>query len=71
MHKKKPDPIISEVWANRDDYAARLHYDVQAIFRDIRGRQRQSKRQYVAYSARRTAHKGDESYAPGQLTSGK
>ena len=54
MHKKKPDSIISEVWANRDEYAARFNYDVAAIFRDIRIRQKRSNREYLTYPARHT-----------------
>lgn len=64
MPKKKPDPIISEVWANRDEYAARLRYDVAAIFRDIRVRQKRSNRQYHTYPARRTVPEKDHSIAP-------
>jgi len=64
MQKKKPDPIISEVWANRDDYATRLHYDVAVIFRDIRARQEKSNREHFTYLARHTVLEKDHSIAP-------
>ncbi len=64
MQKKQPDPIISEVWANRDEYAARLRYDVAAIFQDIRVRQKKSNREYFTYPARHTVPEEDHSIAP-------
>ena len=64
MPKKKPDPVISEVWSNRDEYAARLRYDVAAIFRDLRSRQIRSNRKYYTYAARHTAAEKDQSIAP-------
>ena len=54
MQTTQTDPIITEVRANRDEYAARFNYDVGAIFRDIRARQEASNREYVRYPARRT-----------------
>ena len=53
MRKTRADPIIEEVRAIRDEYAARFDYDVAAIFRDLRVRQEASEREYVSYSARR------------------
>ena len=48
------DPIIAEIRAVRDEHAARFGYDVGAIFKDIRARQKASGRKYVRYPARRT-----------------
>lgn len=48
-----PDPIIIEVRAIRDEYAARFDYDVGKIFRDLQDRQNASDRKYVCYPARR------------------
>ena len=42
MQTRQPDPIIAEVWAIRRAYAARLDYDVEAIFKDIQARQEAS-----------------------------
>ncbi len=64
MPKKQPDPVISEVWANRDEYAARLRYDLAAIFRDLRSRQTRSNREYCTYPARHTVPEKDHSIAP-------
>lgn len=64
MRKKQPDPIISEVWANRDEYAARFNYDVTAIFRDIQVRQKRSNCEYLTYPARHTAPEKDHSIVP-------
>ena len=53
METSQPDPIIAEVHAVRDAYAARFNYDVGRMFQDIRARQEASKREYVCYPARR------------------
>ena len=53
MQTKRPDPVIAEVHAVRDAYAAQFDNDVAAIFRDIRVRQEASGRKYVRYPARR------------------
>ena len=52
MHTTQPDPIITEVRAIRDEYAARFNYDVGEMFRDIRARQEASDREYVCFPAR-------------------
>ena len=59
MQTRQTDPIIAEVWAIRQAYAARFDYDVEAIFRDIRARQEASGRDYVQLPAR-PAVSGDE-----------
>ena len=55
MQTTRADPIITEVWDNRDDYAAHFNYDAGAIFRDIHVRQEASDREYVRYPARRVS----------------
>lgn len=52
MQTTRADPVIAEVRAVRDGYAARFGYDVSAIFRDLRARQETSGRVYVRYPAR-------------------
>ena len=47
------DPIIAELRAIREAYAAQFDYDVEAMFRDIRARQETSGREYVSLPARR------------------
>ena len=53
MQTVQPDPIITEVRAIRDEYAARFDYDVGKMFRDLQDRQNASDRRYVCYPARR------------------
>lgn len=53
MQTTQLDPIITEVRAIRDEYAARFDYDVGKMFRDLQGRQDASDRRYVCYPARR------------------
>ena len=53
MRKARTDPIIPEIRAFRDEYAARFDYDVAAMFRDLRARQENSGRVYVSLPARR------------------
>ena len=59
MQSTQTDPIIAELRAVRDQHAARFDYDVEAIFRDIRTRQKASGREYVCYPARRASFKPD------------
>ncbi len=53
MQTTQPDPIIAEVHAIRDEYAARFDHDVGRMFQDIRMKQEASKRNHVCYPARR------------------
>ena len=61
MQTTQTDPIIAEVRAVRDEFAARFNYDVGAIFRNIREMQEESGREYVRYPARRVVAGSDES----------
>jgi hypothetical protein len=36
------DPIVEEIRRIRDEHAARFDYDLDAIFRDIKARERQN-----------------------------
>jgi hypothetical protein len=47
------DPIVAEVRRARDTLAAKLNYDVAAIVRDARKRQKQSKRTVVSLKPRK------------------
>ena len=53
METREPDPIIAELRAIRQEYAARFNYDVDAMFRDIRARPEASGREYVRLPSRR------------------
>ena len=63
METTRLDPVIAEVRAVRDGFAARADYDVGAIFQRIREMQDESGREYVSYPARRIAEGSDESLA--------
>lgn len=52
MNTPPNDAIVAEVRASREAHAARFGYDLKAIFRDLRERQRESGREYVRYPAR-------------------
>ena len=55
MQKFRVDPIITELRAVREAYAARFGYDIKAICRDVRARQEASGREYVSFPARPAA----------------
>jgi hypothetical protein len=42
------DPIVDEVRRVRDAHAARFHYDLDAIFRDIKEQEQKSGRTFVS-----------------------
>jgi hypothetical protein len=44
------DEIVEEVRRNRDDYAARFNYDLDAIYHDLKAKERISKRKLVSFS---------------------
>jgi len=47
------DPIVEETRRLREQYAARLGHDLDAIFEDIRRRQQQSGRKRVSFPPRK------------------
>lgn len=49
----KDDPIVSEVRKVRDRHAAKFNYDLDAIYRDLKEREKMSGRSYVSYQPRR------------------
>ena len=53
MRRVPTDPIIAEIRAFRDEYAARFDYDVAAMFKDLQTRQENSGRVYVSLPPRR------------------
>jgi hypothetical protein len=46
------DPIVDEVRRVRDAHAARFNYDLDAIFRDIKEREKKSGHKFIAGVAR-------------------
>ena len=61
METRETDPIIAELRAIRQEYAARFNYDVDAMFRDIRARQEASGRDYVRLPSRRPVSASEDS----------
>ena len=55
-----PDPIVTEIRAIRDEFAAQCGYDIKKMFQQLRERQADSGRKYVRYPARRVAPTEDE-----------
>ena len=49
------DPIVDEVRRVRDAYAARFNYDLDAIFQDIKERERKAGLRFVQGVARQPA----------------
>jgi hypothetical protein len=47
------DPIVEEVRQAREAHAARFHYDLDAIFRDVKEQEKKSGRKFVSFPARR------------------
>jgi hypothetical protein len=45
------DEIVEEVRAIREAHAARLGYDLDAIYQDLKEQEQQSRRQIVAFSS--------------------
>ena len=46
------DPIVAEVRKARDEHAAKFNYDLDAIYRDLKEKERMSGRKYVRYQPR-------------------
>jgi hypothetical protein len=62
------DPIVDEVRKLREEYAARFNHSVDAIFEDLRKREKEMDRPIVSFPARRLAKAG-ESRVPQRLRS--
>lgn len=51
------DPIVEETRKLRKEYAAQFGYDLDAIFRDIREKQKASGHEYVKFPSRKPNRK--------------
>jgi hypothetical protein len=59
------DPIVDEVRRVRDAHAARFHYDLDAIFRDIKEQEMKSGRTFVSFTPPRVeSNKAPQSAGP-------
>ena len=43
------NPILEEIWKYREEYAAKFNYDMDAIFDDIKKREKKSKFKKVKF----------------------
>jgi hypothetical protein len=46
------DPIVAEVRKVREAHAAKFNYDLEAIYRDLKSKERTSGRKYVRFQPR-------------------
>ncbi len=51
------DPVVDETRKCREEYAVKFNHDVDAIFEDIRRRQKQGGRKLVSFPARKPQQK--------------
>ena len=58
------DPIVDEVRRTRDAYAARFHYDLRAIYRDLKEKEKRSGRQVVSYAETSTGVEPNKALQP-------
>ena len=58
------DPIVDEVRRARDAYAARFNYDLRAIYRDLKEREKRSGRKIVSYAENSTRVEPNETLQP-------
>jgi len=49
------DPIVAEIRQIREESAAKFNYDLKAIVQDIQRQERESGREYVTLSSKRSA----------------
>ena len=47
------DPIVAEVDAIREKLAAKFHYDLKAMFDDIKKREKKSGRKVVSFAVKK------------------
>ena len=58
------DPIVDEVRRARDAYAARFNYDLRAIFRDLKDREKRGSRKVVSYAESSTEAEPNKTLLP-------
>ncbi|OGG51724.1 MAG: hypothetical protein A3F84_23545 [Candidatus Handelsmanbacteria bacterium RIFCSPLOWO2_12_FULL_64_10] len=60
------DPIVEEVRKARDAYAKRFNYDLDAIYRDLKEKERKSGRVVVPCPTREVAGNSSEEVRAGE-----
>jgi len=46
------DPILDEIWKFREAYAARFNYDLDAIFQDLKQKEKKKKKKFVSFASK-------------------
>ena len=62
------DPIVEEVREVRDSHAARFEYDLDAIFRDIKEKEKKSGCRYVSFPPRRAESQPAQQPSPAAVS---
>jgi hypothetical protein len=62
------DPIVEEVRKARDAYAKRFNYDLDAIYRDLKEKERRSGRTVVPCPAKQVTVSGTPETQAGEST---
>ena len=57
------DPVVEEIDRIREDLAARHHYDLASIVRELRKQQEQSGREFITFPPRPPRHRKREGAA--------
>ena len=60
------DPIVDEVRRARDAYAARFNYDLRAIYRDLKEKEKRSGRRVVSYAESSTGVEVNQAPQPAE-----
>ena len=58
------DPIVEEVRRARDAYAARFDYDLRAIYRDLKEKEKRSSRKVISYAESSPGGEPNEALQP-------
>ena len=58
------DPIVEEVRRAREAYAARFNYDLRAIYRDLKEKEKRSGRKVVSYAESSTGVEPNKALQP-------
>lgn len=59
------DPIVEEVRKGREAHAARFNYDLDAIFEDLKRREKEIGRELVTLQPKRVVHIGEKTNRQG------
>ena len=55
------DPILEELWKHREEYAAKFNYDIDAIFLDLKKKEKESERIFISAPPKRASENAQTS----------